>query len=191
MPIRLSAALGLILLALPVHGAENDPPPLIATELGGREMQFFQTAVAVGQVQLYLGGLAKQRAETEQVKAMGDALLSTHAEEAKLLQQLAQAKGVSFASTEEPSPQQRRVADVLEKLTGPKFDKACMGQIVTITEQAATVYEGALQSRDAQVKGFATQMYPRAKEKMQMANKLAGNAVKTNGQPVFRGSVRE
>src|ERR1043166_5137076 len=55
-------------------GEPAAPIGLIQSELGGREMQFFQDVNRAGQQQLALAELAKTKSGSEQIKAIADTL---------------------------------------------------------------------------------------------------------------------
>lgn len=163
---------------------EPKAAPLITSDLGGRDLQFLSSAFEQGQIQLYLGELAKTRAGTEQVKAVGEVLSSTQAEENKKVARLAAMKGISLIPGE--SAGQKALETKLGKLTGPKLDKVLMEEIVNVNQQAVAVYQAASATKDEDIKAFVSQGLPLAKEKLFLANKMNGNAPRTDQTPGFR-----
>jgi predicted outer membrane protein len=166
--------------------ADADAPHgLITTNLDGRDVEFFLTAYEVGGLETWLGGQAKTRGEADKVKAVGDALQSTQAEENDLLQHLAKQKGVDLATGPTMAAMQKRAETQLAKLSGPKFDAAVMDQISEVTQQAVDAYVLASESKDPEIQRFATQVLPMVKEKLALANKLSGKALPPGAKPGF------
>lgn len=162
--------------------------PLITTNLGARDMEFLQNLVANGALSAWLGGLAKTRAETDQVRAVGDALQSTQEEENKHLSILAAQKGLPAENAQKESPRQKKLASEFEKLEGLKFDKACMQAMLEATQKAVGSYEAGTKSQDKDIRSFAEQMLPIAREKMELASKVAGRSAADGPKRLFRGT---
>lgn len=148
---------------------------LYDTDLTGRDLVFLQTANESGLHQLALASLALERADSEQVKAVAEALAGTQAAENKQLVRLASLKGLSLAIPIEQNP----AAD-FAGLTGPKFDKKWIDRLVAVNAIAVTAYESGTQSADAEIKAFAEAMLPLAQAKLQIANRLAGRSPATS-----------
>ncbi len=157
---------------------------LISSDVSGRDLLFLTSAVENGRVQLYLGSLAKSRATTEQVKAMGAVLSETQADENQNLTRLAAMKGVNIPAGD--SAAKKALAKKLEALTGPKFDKALMDELVSANQRALSNYESAQQSKDSDIKSFVGVGLPMAKEKLLLANKMSGTSVRSDKVPGFR-----
>ena len=162
---------------------EKPAGELITTNIGGRDLVFFSSAIESGLLVAYLGDLAKTRAESGAIKDVGSALANTQADENKQLVRLAALKGVTL-STAPPAPMPALV-DELGKLTASAFDKACMDKIIATSKDAITAYESAAESRDADIKNFSEQMLPIAKEKLRLAEKMTGAGAKA-AKALFR-----
>ena len=160
---------------------------LITSDMTGRDLAFFKDTMEAGLLQAYLGELAKTKGDAEQVKKIGETFASTQAEENKQVGRLAALKGVTL-DTATPAGQ-KKLAEELEPLSGPKFDKTVMERIVAHGQKAVTAYESAVQSKDTDIKSFVEQMLPVAKMKLQLASKMTGASVKTNVTPIFRTST--
>jgi predicted outer membrane protein len=174
--------------AFPEATADTSAPPkLISTTIGGRDLQFLMSAMENGRVQSWLGEQSK-RAESEQLRAIGDAIQSTQEEENRHLQELAAKNGVNM-SGDGSSAMQRKLSQQLAPLKGPKFDKALIDRFVEATQNAVSAYETGLQSKDERIRHFAEQMLPVAKEKRQLVAKLAGTATDASEKPSFRSGT--
>jgi predicted outer membrane protein len=167
---------------------EAPKPSLISTEIGGRDLQFLQSAAEVGRLQAWLGEQAENKAETDQVKAVGDALHETHADEIRMLTHLAASKGVALGAGGGIPARQRQLSGEIAKLNGPKFEKTVMEQIVAVSQELASIYEAGTRSRDPEIKSFAERMLPLAKDKLQLASRMSGRAARTDAAPGFRSS---
>ncbi len=173
--------------ATPSPGGVGKNTALISSDISGRDLLFLTSAIENGRVQLYLGDLAKTRAATEQVKAMGDVLSSTQADENKKLSRLAGMKGITIPEAEPAA--KKSLAKKLESLTGPKFDKALMEEIVAANQRALSNYESAQQTKDSEIKSFVGVGLPMAKEKLLLVNKMSGTSVRSDKVPGFRNNA--
>ena len=179
----------IVLPALPPVPQVGEKPAgeLITTEIGGRDLQFFSTAIESGLLVAYLGDLAKTRAESGAIKDVGSALANTQADENKQLVRLAALKGVTLST--EPPAQLPALTEELGKLTASNFDKACMDKIIATSKEAVTAYEGAIESKDADIKSFSEQMLPISKEKLRLAEKMTGAGAKA-AKALFRTGAK-
>ena len=166
---------------------EKPASELITTDIGGRDLQFFSSAIESGLLVAYLGDLAKTRAEAGAIKDVGSALANTQADENKQLVRLAALKGVTL-SIEPPAPQ-AKIAEEIEKLTGSNFDKACMDKIIAAAKDSVASYEGAVESKDGDIKSFSEQMLPISKEKLRLAEKMTGAGAKA-AKALFRTGAK-
>lgn len=168
----------------PPAPGESKSSSVDSGNIGGPDLQFLFSAIEEGNLQLFLGELARTKAETNQVRALGDVLSSTQREENEKLLRLATMKGVTMRDAE-PSGK-KAVAAKLEKLNGPKFDKTVMEEIVNVTERAVATFEAAANTKDGDIKAFIEEGLPLAKEKLLLANKMTGNARRSDHAPSFR-----
>jgi putative membrane protein len=173
--------------AAPVSTERRAPSTIISSEIGGRDLQFLSAALEHGRVQLYLGELAKNKADTEQIKAVGEVISDAQMEENKKLVRLATMKGVTLPSVEPIG--KKAVEAKLGKLTGPKFDKTLMEEIINVNQQALAIYEAAANTKDGDIKAFIDEGLRLAKEKLLLANKMSGNARRSDKTPGFRSQA--
>jgi putative membrane protein len=160
----------------------SEPAKLISSEMSGNDLQFFTTAVEAGRFQAYLGELLRDKAESEQIKALGAALFDMQENENKQISRVAASKGWTVST--QPTVAQRTSGAELEKQTGSLFDKAVMDKLIAASQQAVSAYEAASKSTDRDIKTFSEQMLPMAQEKLRLAEKMTG-AGKAAGQ-LFR-----
>lgn len=170
-----------------VRDKTDDGSELITTEIGGLDLQFFTTSIETGTMIAMLGELAKTRAEAGVIKDIGSALAHTQADENRQLVKLAALKGIAL-STESPAGQTAATAE-LDQLTGSNFDKACMDRIIAASKESVAAYEGAVASKDSDIKGFSEQMLPISKEKLRLAEKMTGAGTKA-AKALFRTGAK-
>lgn len=157
----------------------GQPAKLITSEMSGNDLLFFTKAVEAGRLQVYLVDLLQTRADSEQIKALGSALSSTQEEENKQIARLAAQRGWNVSTA--PTPAQMKLGEELTKQEGSHFDKAVMDRLIAASQQSVVAYESAAQSSDQEIKLFAEQMLPLAKEKLQFAEKMTGAGKAASG----------
>lgn len=160
------------MIATPPPAKDIAPRKLISSEMSGRDLQFFTTVVEAGRLQGHFVQLLKVGGTSEQIKALGEALSVTQAEENKQIARLAALKGWNVSL--DPTAAQIKAGAELSKLTGSHFDKAVMDRVLAASQEAARAYEAATQSTDADIQIFCRQMLPLAREKQQIIEKMTG-----------------
>lgn len=167
-----------IIKMTPAGDATGKPAGIIQSELGGREMQFFQAASQAGSDLLLLTELAKTRSTSEQVKAVAETLAQTQVTENTEVGRLAAAKKMALTPDSANAS-----ARELGALSGPKFDKAWIERLIGVNESSAVAYAAGAKSADADVRSFAEKMLPVARARLQMAQRLGGRPVAPSPAP--------
>ncbi|MEP6668139.1 MAG: DUF4142 domain-containing protein [Chthoniobacter sp.] len=162
---------------------------LISSEMSGRDLGFFTKAVEAGREQAFFVDLLKKNASSDQIKKLAEALTTAQGEENMHLAKLAGQKGWSVSL--EPTAEDKKAGEELEKLSGSNFDKATMDKVIAASSQAQTAYESAAQSTDPQIKTFAAQMLPLAEEKRHLVEKMTGAGAKTANQLFRHGGASQ
>jgi predicted outer membrane protein len=147
---------------------------LITTKLGGRDLDFFESLLVTGQLQVVLGELVKTKAESPQVKSVGAALASTQTQENEQINRLATLNGLTLSAA--ATGAQRQNSAELEKLTGSSFDIACVTRIVEANEQTVRAYEEGAESKNQEIQNFSEQMLPIARERLRIAKMMIQGA---------------
>jgi predicted outer membrane protein len=161
----------LMLSAAPASTVEAmESNGLITTRLGGRDLDFFESLLVTGQLQVMLGELVKTRAESPQVKSVGGALASTQTQENEQINRLATLNGLTLSAA--ATGAQRQTSAELEKLTGSSFDIACVTRIVEANEQTVRAYEEGSESGNPEIHTFSEQMLPIARERLRIAKMM-------------------
>ena len=169
----------ILFLALAAHvpAADTKPlefkKPLVSGDLGGREMAFLTKANEHGVLMHYLAELAKTKGESPSARELGEQFATAQDEETNRLIELASDKGLSFKAQSPPAIKKIHVR--LTPLTGPAFDKACLAELAAHAQTILNNYEFGTQCQDAEIKSFAEEGAPLARERLEAANKAAGS----------------
>jgi predicted outer membrane protein len=174
------------LIDMTAPAGDNPEGLIISTTLNGKDIEFLKSTLELGGVASWLGVQAAKHGESDRVKALGEALQETQAGESKRLAELAKRKGVALPDAAEKPASQLKLEQQLAKLSGPAFDKAVLEQISLLSQQEFDAFQGALLSTDPDVKHLATLILPVVKEKLELANRLAGKALPPGAKPGFR-----
>jgi predicted outer membrane protein len=172
LPLILFLALAARVLADGTKPLEFKKPP-VSNDLGEREMAFLTNANAHGVLMHYLAELAKTNGESPSARELGEKFATAQDEETNRLIELASGKGLSFKAQFPPSI--RKIHVRLTPLTGPAFDKACLAELAALARAIVINYEFGTQCQDAEIKSFAEEGAPLARERLETANKVAGS----------------
>jgi predicted outer membrane protein len=173
-PSTLPPTSKMIVLPPPIDSGSksSEPAKLISSEMSGKDLRFFTTSVEAGRFQSYLVELLKTKAASDQIKALGSALVVTQEQENQQIARLAGIKGWTVST--EPSTEEKAFGKEIEKLGGSNFDKAVMDYLIAVAQQSVSAYEEAVQSTDKDIKSFSEQMLPLAQDKLRYAEKMTG-----------------
>jgi putative membrane protein len=165
------------------------------TEVGGAtsgqleaaDAKFVRTAAQSGMMEVRMGQLIKESAQSKGLRDFGDKLVTDHTKANQELNQIASRKGVSPPS--QPADKHEKMLDQLSKLKGAEFDRAAQKHAVMHHQEDVQLFEKASQSlQDAELKAFVQKTLPTLKEHLDMAKKLQTEAA-TGTQPESSGST--
>ncbi|MGB8169195.1 MAG: DUF4142 domain-containing protein [Chthoniobacteraceae bacterium] len=162
----------------------KEPRGIIQSELAGRDLQFLHLASQAGNDQAALIDLAKRQSNSEQIKAMAEAIEDTQIAENRELLRLARTKRVTLSPTVT-----KAIADEMTPLSGVKFGKAWIERLISINEASVAAYALGAQSKDAEIRSFAELMSPVAQARLQMANRLGGRSTPAKDVPALPAAV--
>jgi putative membrane protein len=140
--------------------------------IGNTDTTFVQKAAQGGIAEVELGQLAAQKASSEDVKKFGQKMVDDHSKTNDELKQLAAQEHIDL-------PQQMTTKDKatkahLEKLSGARFDRVYMNNVVKDHEKDVAEFERESQmAKDPALKGFAQQTLPTLREHLHEAQKIA------------------
>jgi len=135
------------------------------------DMQFATTAARGGQAEIALGQMAATKAQSADVKAFGQKMVSDHKKAGDELDAAARADGETIPKGLEA--QHKIDAARFDKLSGAAFDKAYMKQMVEDHQKTVALFEKeATSGKDSHVKQFAQATLPTLREHLKMAQDL-------------------
>jgi predicted outer membrane protein len=133
-------------------------------------VDFFESLLPAGQLQLLLGELVKTKAQSAQVKYVATTLGSTQARENEQIARLAAENGLSLSAA--VAGAQRQTSAELEKLSGAAFDIACVDKIIDANRKTVHGYEEGAESQNPEIKSFSELMLPVARDRLRIAEKM-------------------
>jgi putative membrane protein len=138
------------------------------TPLSKDDSEFIMKAAQGGMAEVNLGTMAAQSAASADVKSFGNQMVTDHGKANDELKQLAASKGVTLPA--DVGKENQEVADKLGKLTGAKFDKAYMHDMVEDHEKDVKEFEKASKgAKDPDLKAWAAKTLPTLEGHLKMA----------------------
>ena len=137
------------------------------------EKEFVSNAGMAGLAEVQMASLALQNAQSAEVRAFAERMLTDHGQSNAELAQLATVKGLVLPAELAGTHQQG--LEHLRTLSGAEFDRAYMQHMVSDHAAAVTLYQnGSANSTDGDIKGFAAKYLPVLQQHLQLAQQLAG-----------------
>jgi len=168
MKISVPVALAAALIALPAFAAE--PKPTTRADQG-----FLNEAARGGMMEVELGRVATQNADSDRVKQFGQRMVDDHDKANDALKSLAQRENVTLPTSIDKDEQKQ--IDRLSKLHGAAFDHAYMQAMVQDHEKdVAKFRQESKSARDPDVKDFASTTLPTLEDHLRMAKDITGQS---------------
>lgn len=137
------------------------------------DKEFVSKAGMGGLAEVQLGNLALQQAQSADVKAFAQRMVTDHSKANAELAQLATAKGLALPT--EVAGEHQDAMKHLQSMSGAEFDKAYMTHMVEDHEKDVAEFDKASTSAsDADIKAFAGKTLPVLREHLQLAKTTAG-----------------
>ena len=137
------------------------------------DKEFVSNAGMAGLAEVQMGNLALQNAQSADVKAYAQRMVTDHGTSNAELAQLATVKGLALPT--ELAGKHQQGLEHLRGLSGAEFDKAYMQHMVGDHGEAVTLFQnGSTNSSDSDIKAFATKNLPILQEHLRMAQEIAG-----------------
>lgn len=149
--------------------------PLCAADKGLSEAdkKFFTEAASGGMMEVQLGQLAKDKAQSQDVKNFGSRMVTDHGKANDELKQLAQQKKWTLPTTLEPK--HKSMVEKLQKVSGSEFDKQYMKGMVNDHAKDVADFRNATQKvKDPELKAWAGKTLPVLDQHHQLAKETAG-----------------
>jgi len=180
-----STAVAALLAAAPALAQSTNPPNLNpdstakpgsaaaagAASEGSSDARFIDHVARDNEGEIELGKLAVQKAQSPEVKALAQRLVTDHSKANQQLKRLAQKESVSVPTG--AGKEQKDLRAQLEKLNGAAFDRAFVDAEVKDHQNDITFYQNeSNRLQDPQLRSFAQQTLPVLQEHLQMAERV-------------------
>ena len=173
--------------ARPLAAEEKRAPVMYNADLNGRDLQFLMQAAEQGLLQANMAALAKNHAQSTEVKEFADGLARHCAAQNEQLRKIALENGIALPNT--LTRQQTALIGRLGKLSGMKFDKAFMAEMTQAQQGSEGIFEQTLQLENPEIIAFAAQTLPSIKQQLALARNISGIAPRAGTMPHFRIDV--
>jgi len=135
------------------------------------DKSFLQNAYEDGLAEVNLGQLGQSKSANADIKAFAEQMVTDHSKANASLKTLADTKNVSLSNS--PSMVAQGKAKLIDAKSGGDFDKAFARDMVNDHKKAVEAFEkAASDSKDPDVKNFASQTLPTLKHHLAMAEEL-------------------
>ena len=149
--------------------------PLFAADKGlsGEDKKFFTDAASGGMMEVQLGQLAKEKAQSKEVKEFGARMVTDHGKANDELKQLAQQNKWTLPTKLEPK--HKSMVEKMQKVSGSEFDKQYMkGMVMDHAKDVADFRKATQKVKDPELKAWAEKTLPVLEQHHQMAKETAG-----------------
>ena len=141
---------------------------LTAQTIPAGDVQFAKEAAQSGMLEVKLGELALKKAKSEDVKMLGQHMVTDHTKANKELMALASKKAIKLPTT--LSSEGQMSYDALSKKMGSDFDKAYAMQMVKDHEKVVAKFKMESGSgEDSDLKSWATKTLPTLEHHLMMS----------------------
>ncbi len=149
-------------------------------DMGTADRQFVMDAAHGGMAEVELSQIAKDKAQSAQVKQFAERMVTDHGKANDELKSLAQSKNIMLPTDLDAS--HKAAKDRLSELSGAQFDRAYMQQMVSDHEKVVSEFKKESQEgRDSEIKAWAAKTLPTLQEHLQMAQAANRGVVGTSG----------
>jgi putative membrane protein len=122
-----------------------------------------------------LGELAKERAQSDEVKQFAQRMIDDHGKANEQLEEIAKNKGVALPT--EAGEEHSKVRAELADLKGEEFDQKYMAAMAEDHQKAVDLFQKqSEEGQDAELKSFAEQTLPIIKEHLTQAQSMVQQA---------------
>jgi putative membrane protein len=143
-----------------------------AGKLDRKDMKFVHEAAMGGMLQVQLGKVAQEKAQSQDVKDFGARMVTDHTGVNTELKQLADKKGITLP--DKLDARHEKIVDKLSKLSGADFDKEYMKLMVKGHEGDVAAFKKASKDlKDPDLKDFATKTLPAFEEHLKLAKETS------------------
>jgi putative membrane protein len=153
----------------------------------GADHPFVTDAARGGMAEVELGNLAKQKAQSEDVKKFADRMVQDHTKANGELKSIAQKQNINLPT--DLDSKSKATKDRLEKLSGAEFDRAYVQDMLSDHRKDVSDFRKESQSgKDSEVKAWAAKTLPTLEEHLKLAEDASKSVVGTSGRPSSEGN---
>jgi putative membrane protein len=154
------------------HHAKAADSDASSSKLDAMDRHFIHKAGQGGLAEVELGKLAAEKGQSDEVKKFGQRMVDDHSKANDQLKQLAESKGVTLPT--DLSAKDKATKARLDKLSGEKFDRAYMNDMVQDhTKDVSEFKKESTTAKDSDVKNFASQTLPTLQDHLKEACSIA------------------
>jgi len=144
---------------------------LAESQLSTQDKDFVDEAAAGGLLEVRLGELAQQRAQSDDVKKFAQRMVDDHTQLNDQLAQLAAQRGITLPDKLDHKAQAEY--DALAKLSGAQFDKHYMAKMLADHQHDVAAFQKQAKStKDPQLLTIASGALPTLEEHLTMAKQV-------------------
>lgn len=144
-----------------------------STTVSAADGEWVVKAGMAGLAEVQMGNLALQKAQSADVKAFAQRMVTDHSKANEELSQIVTAKGLTLPA--ELDSEHKAGLDHLTGLSGAEFDKAYMDHMVGDHEKAKGLFQtGTNSAEDPDIKAYAAKNLPVIEEHFKLAQEVAG-----------------
>jgi len=145
--------------------------------LAASDRKFMEKAAEGGMAEVQLGGLAKQRGSSDEVKKFGAQMSQDHAKANDELRELASSKGVTLPSSLDHESQEEM--NKLSRLQGDKFDHEYMEHMIKDHKKDVKDFEKASREvKDGDLKAFAAKTLSVVQGHLMLPERIGDSVIK-------------
>jgi putative membrane protein len=136
------------------------------------DKSFVMKAAGGGMAEVELGNLAKEKAQSDQVKQFAQRMVDDHGKANDQLKSIAEQKGINLPTSLPAKEQQTK--DKLSKLSGERFDHEYMEHMLMDHKKDVAEFKKASQTaKDNDIRQFASSTLPTLQDHLKEAQQLA------------------
>ena len=175
-----AAALALSLGAVPALAQTSSTTTTTDTaaqagQVAESDQKFAEKAAQDSIAEIDLGELAKERAQSDEVKQFAQRMIDDHGKANEQLEEIAKNKGVALPT--EAGEEHSKVRAELADLKGEEFDQKYMAAMAEDHQKAVDLFQKqSEEGQDAELKSFAEQTLPIIKEHLTQAQSMVQQA---------------
>jgi putative membrane protein len=153
-----------IVLLTPATAAEKS--------FSGFDKKFFDKAASGGMMEVQLGEMVQQKAQSQEVKGFAGRMVSDHGQANDELKKIARQKNAPMPAKLDPKHQ--KVVDKFAKLSGQDLDKQYMREMVKDHAKDVAEFKKAAQKlKDTDLNGWAGKTLPVLEQHLMQAKEIA------------------